>query len=636
MNRALLRTAALSTIALLAGATSASAEHISQLEWQTVVNNNDLIPPLKVRNFNSYNQPSVNVHGFVVMRARSRGGPPLGPATHGIYVRDMSSPDSEVIRILDRTTRVPQPNNLDTKFTETPSFPRIDKYMPVIATRGNHQPVHRYELADGSETRAGTTGIYTNPYGELMMGEANFGHAPGHGQFAVPEFSGTRFEVFPGSPSITNGDTIVFKGNYTVGGMGRTGVYFRTLQPGPTGGTSPAFMIANNTDTLIPGSLTVFGSTAPPNAAKDRVVFAGFDDEHNPTLGGIYGARLRPQSALKTLVSIGQQVPGIPDEATFTDFGEGISFDGRFVGFWGAWGEKTRTVRLYCPQEGNKDRIAYCNQALFCEATGEVMGDPRSVCDDTSDPWYGERCYTEREIPANQGMFVHDAKSGKTRLVASNDGRFDDFLFWNYSGKPPCSSHGHGSEGDSSASHSVKWRSSAFLAVSGQGGKYYIAFKARSGELVGGTYVDPLDGIYFSKGSRTGEVITVLDTQTDAQALDPEAPSGARIIELGLEREGFRGPWLAITAAMGVDGGEEEEGLAGVYITRTRKDLRVARKKRAPLAGPFRIARQKCVQRLATASPCDDAVTSKRSSIITLSHALTKSLTNFCSPPLCA
>jgi hypothetical protein len=86
------------------------------LEWTTVINNNDLIPPLEQRTFNSYNQPSVNTEGLVVMRARSRGGPPLGPATHGIYTRDMSIADSEIVRILDRSTLVPQPNNLGSKF----------------------------------------------------------------------------------------------------------------------------------------------------------------------------------------------------------------------------------------------------------------------------------------------------------------------------------------------------------------------------------------------------------------------------------------------------------------------------------------------------------------------------------------
>jgi hypothetical protein len=545
----------------------------SQFKWEKVVNSNDLIPPLLTRNFNSYNQPSVNKDGVVVIRARSRGGPPLGPATHGIYLRDMSYSESEVICILDRTTQVPGPNNLGTSFTETPSFPRIDMEWPVIATRGNHPPVHRYLLEDGSETRAGTTGIYANPFGDLIMGEANFGHAPGQGQFGIPEFSGRRFEVFPGAPSITGGDTIVFKGNYTIDDVGKTGVYFRKLLPGPTGGDAPAILIANNTDSLIPGTWVTFGSTSPPNAADGKAVFAGFDDEDNPNLGGIYLAPLEFQPPLTTLVGIGEQVPGAPDAATFNDLGEAVSFDGRHVGFWGAWGEETRTVRLYCQQEGNKDRIAYCNQTLICEGTGEIIGDPGSICDDESDPWYGKRCYAEREIPANQGIFIHDTRTSDTRLVATNADRFDDFLYWNYSGKPPCSGQGHGEEGDSSAAESVKWRSSAFLSVSGKSGaKYRIAFKARSGDLVEGIYIDPVDGIYLSKGPGRPDVVTVLDTTMDGQLLDPEAPAGTTLLELGLEREGFRGDWLAIAAAMGVEGGDEEEdGMAGVYITRVRK-----------------------------------------------------------------
>lgn len=572
MSTRILQAVVLLAALLLAATTAAEPEHGKQFKWETVVNNNDLMPPLLARNFNSYNQPSVNTHGLVVMRARSRGGPPLGPATHGIYQRDMSVPGSEVFRILDRTTQVPGPNNLGSTFTETPSFPRIDMDWPVVVTRGNHQPVHRYALDDGSETRAGTTGIYTNPFGELMMAEANFGHAPGQGQFGVPEFSEHRYEVFPGSPSVTGGDTIVFKGNYSIDGESKTGVYFRTVTPGPTGGSAPAILIANNTDTLIPGTLVTFGSTAPPNAAAGRAVFAGFDDEYAPTLGGIYLAPLEFQPPLTTLVSIGDRVPGIKNDAGYVDFGEAISFDGRYVGFWGAWGDEQRTVRLYCQQEGNKDRIAYCNQALFCEATGEFMGDPRSICDDTSDPRYGEQCYTEKQVPANQGIFVHDTRTGDTRLMATNAGRFDDFLFWNYSGKPPCSSEGHGEEGDVSASHSVKWRASAFLAVSGkQGSKFRIAFKARSGDLVDGVYLDPVDGIYLAKGPGRPEVVTIVDTTMDAQLLDPEAPPGTFIIELGLEREGFRGDWLVIAAAMGVEGADEEDGMAGIYLTRIRR-----------------------------------------------------------------
>ena len=52
------------------------------------------------------------------------------------------------------------------------------------------------------------------------------------------------------------------------------------------------------------------------------------------------------------------------------------------------------------------------------------------------------------------------------------------------------------------------------------------------------------------------------------QQLDPEAPADSTILEVGIEREGLRGHWLAISAKMGVDGGEEEDDMAGIYITK--------------------------------------------------------------------
>jgi len=540
-------------------------------EWLTVVNNNDAMPPLAARNFNSYNQPSVNTNGLVVIRARSRGGPPLGPPIHGIYQRDMSIAGSEIVRVLDKTTAVPQPNNLGSLFVETPSFPRIDMHSGTIATRGNHGPVHRYVLDDGSETRAGTTGIYSNPYGELITGAAKLGNAPGFGFFAVPEFNEVAFEVFPGAPAVANGNTIVFKGNYTVDGSARTGVYYRHLLPEAAGGTSPAVMIANNTDSLIPGTFTVFGSTAPPNAADRKAVFAGFDDEESPTLGGIYLAPLRFQPPLTALVSIGDRVPGGSSKDRFNAFGEGIAFDGRYVGFWGSWGKKVRTLRLYCPQEGNKDRIDYCNQALSCADSGQTIGDPGSVCDDEDDPNFGVRCYTEKTVPLKQGFFVHDTRTKYTQLVAQAGERFADFLFWNYSGKTPCAGSGHSEEGGEDDGESVRWRSSAFVAVSaGVGATYNVAFKARTADFDGIAYVDTIDGIYFSSGPGRTPITTVVDTTMPGQSLDPEAPPDSIVSEAGIEREGLRGRWLAINASMGIEGAEEEEGMAGIYIARLK------------------------------------------------------------------
>lgn len=566
---------ALSIIAGLA-AVAAQPPAPPLFTWSTVVNNTDLMPgtPAPGRAFNSYNQPSVNVNGVVVIRARSRGGLPLGEPTHGIYVRDMGVAGSPILRILDRTTEVPQPNNahyppdnpLLTTFVETPSFPRIDMGSDTVATRGNHQPVWVYALPDGSETRVGTTGIYTNPFGPLIAGAAKLGAVPGLEFFAVPGLEPpVLFDVFPGAPAVTGGSTIVFKGNYTLDDVGRTGVYYRVLAPqpivlpdgtelAPAGGDSPVVLIANNTDTLIPGTGTVFGSTSPPSAANGLMVFAGFDDEWNPTLGGLYRAPLAPRPPLTTLVGIGERVPGESVADVFNGLGEGAAFDGRYVGFWGAWGPETRTVRLYCPTEGNKDRIAYCNQKLVCADTGETLGDPDSVCDDVSDPNFGIRCYQDKQVPVHQGIFVHDTLDGSTRTVAKTGARFDELLFWSYSGKTPCVGAGHTEEGAEDDGEMVRWRSSSFVAVSG----LYTAFKAVSGEVV---------GIYL--GKQPGQdVVTVLDTGMDGQAVDPEAPPGSTVTELGIEREGLRGDWLAVSAKMGIEGGTEEEGMAGIYLTR--------------------------------------------------------------------
>ena len=79
-----------------------------------------------------------------------------------------------------------------------------------------------------------------------------------------------------------------------------------------------------------------------------------------------------------------------------------------------------------------------------------------------------------------------------------------------------------------------------------------------------------LIGIYLNRQPGQ-DIVTVLDTRTDGQALDPEAPVGSTVVEVGLEREGLRGNWLAVSAKMAVDGGTEEDGMAGVYLTEVLK-----------------------------------------------------------------
>ena len=580
--------------AVAATAATAAPPATPSFTWSTVVNNGDYMPTATCnpaapsvppcRRFNSYNQPSVNADQVVVIRARSRGGEAGGgQPIHGVYTRDMA-PLGPVVKILDRDTLVPQPNNRGTLFTEPPSFPRIDIGSNTVATRGNHQPVWQV-TADGEIVeQLGTTGIYTNPFGPLVTGASKLGSVAGFSFFQVPEAPGTPFDVFPGAPAVTGTNTIVFKGNYTTSGIGRTGVYYRDLTataiPSPDGGTlapaggiAPAILIANNVDTRIPGTNTIFGSTAPPSAANDQAVFAGFDNEDAPTMGGIYLVPLTgSRPPLTMLVSIGSQVPGQSRAARFNRLGEGVSFDGRFVAFWGAWGTATKTVRLYCPQEGNKDRIAFSNNVgQFDPVTGEFPGDPNSICDDASDPNVGISCYQEKQVPVHQGIFVYDTRTRQTHVVAVTGDGYDDFVYWNYSGMVPGTAGG--SEGDDG--EPARWRSASFVAVSGMAdgsladATFDAAFKARTGSIdpVTNVYVDPVDGIYLRKGPGQSPVATVVQTGMDGALIDPEAVddlgNGLPVTEMGLERDGFRGNSLVVNVAMG----SEETGWAGVYLT---------------------------------------------------------------------
>ena len=366
---------------------------------------------------------------------------------------------------------------------------------------------------------------------------------------------------------MTNTSTIVFKGNYTVNLVGKTGVYYRELVNqdipnanvsngstlGPAGGSNPVVLIANNTDTLIPGTASVFGSTAPPSAANRKAVFAGFDNEDNPTLGGIYLAPLTGTAPpLTTLVSIGSQVPGENSKARFNKLGEGVSFDGRFVAFWGAWGTATKTLVLRCPTEGNADRIVFCKAQY---PNGFTV-----------------------QVPMQQGIFVHDTKTGRTVAVAKTPTDFNDFVYWNFSGRVP----GTG-EGDDDG-ELARWRSTAFVAISGlvdgslTDSTFHAAFKARSGQVVNGAYIAPMDGVYLRKGPGQSQIVNVVRTGMDGTLIDPEAvyidedepnvdPVSLPVTEMGIERDGFRGNSLVVNVSMGT----EEAGWAGVYLTSVPK-----------------------------------------------------------------
>jgi hypothetical protein len=531
------------------------------LQWQVVVNNGMQVPG-DTRNFNSYNQPSVNANRLVVFRARSKGGP-IGEPAHGVFTRDMTDPTSSLVTIFDRNTTVPQPNNLGTEFTEPPSFPRIDIRSDTIASRGNHQPVWEYTPANGGDkTSAGTTGIYTNPLGVLITGASNLGAVPDFSFWEVPGSDGIKFDVFPGAPSVTDGATIVFKGNYTVGTVEKTGVYYRVLENesipllggdtslAPAGGTKPVVLIAD-TNMKIPGTSTKFGSVSPPSAAGKQAVFSGFDNEDDPTLGGIYLASLQPNPSLTTLVSIGSQVPGERKGTVFNKLSESVSFDGRYVAFWGAWGNRTTKLTLQCPTEGNKVRIAYCNQQY---PTGY-----------------------KTTISLNQGIFVYDIQARETWAVATTPANFNDFVYWKFTGIVP----GMGEmDGEDDMGEPAKWRSEEFVAVSGVAvgnltkAQFLIAFKARTGhvELKTGAYENPVDGIYVCLGPDLSPTLTVVETGKQGTEIDPDAAinaPGSPITDIGLDRDGFRDRWLVIN----VRWGSEESGWAGIYLTEVSNTL---------------------------------------------------------------
>jgi hypothetical protein len=226
--------------------------------WETVVNNT-MTMPNSGQNYNSYNQPSVNSNGSVVFKGQGTGK--SGP-TFGIYVRDSFGNGSgngngsmqPISVVADNSMTVPDPNNTSyngqlATFTQFVAFPRIDMNSDTVAFRGQSQPVWTYTLTDGTESRVGTSGVFSNPGGRTITGLGLFGNVPPTptldlSYLQVPGApAGTRFDQFPGSPAVTDNSTLVFKGNYTVGMTSKTGVFFRNMLN--ANGTSPVQLIAS-------------------------------------------------------------------------------------------------------------------------------------------------------------------------------------------------------------------------------------------------------------------------------------------------------------------------------------------------------------------------------------------------------
>lgn len=522
--------------------------------WVTVVNNT-FTPPGPAgagKNFFSFNQPSINSEGKVVFRGRAKapGGAPAGEPHRGVWSVDLcSSPTLQTI--LDTETVVPVPNNLGAIFNETPSIPRIDISSSLIASRGNSQPVWTYtDPITQLETRAGTTGIFTWFNGPLTTGVNTLGNLLDFSYFQVPlpAPAGTKFDVFPGSPTMSSGKYIAFKGNFTVTEnnlpVGKTGVFFRDI----SGLMNPVIAIAD-TSTMIPGQVVPFGSTAPPSAAAGKIVFTGLDNEETPTMGGIYVAPLADRPALTAVTRIGDPVPdrsGIPlvDGSTFTKFGEGLAYDGRFLTFWGAWGAEARDIVLTCPNDGNRDRRAYC---LATSGPGGTQ---------------------MKQVPVNQGIFLHDTVSRNTLMVArSGVGEgFQDFLYWVYSGRPDVLPPGEGGPDDSDG-EPPRWRSSAFAAVDGARG---VLFKGSRSPIPNVTVPD--SGIYgagYINGALT-QVVPAIEVGDLIAKLDASAPADSTVLSVGIEREALRNGWTTLTVSTINPAGESWAGIYATYLPAIR------------------------------------------------------------------
>ncbi|KAL7541279.1 hypothetical protein ACHAXR_010784 [Thalassiosira sp. AJA248-18] len=588
--------------------------HLACGSWETVVNNNDEIQDSAGEYdgtmFASYNAASVNRDGVVVFRARSTGG---GSPSTGVFVRDVLNA-GKIVRQAGCGTAVAQPNNLNTAYIEFPSFPRMSINKDYIATRGLHSPVWKYgEGAD--ETRLGNTGLYfnLNPNSKkdiradgtsatFHTGVAKLGSVDDFTIFKVPGLpegdSPIVFDVFPGSPAIDDDGNIAFKGNYPqvlVGGevLGQTGVYHRRVEDKEAGGDADIYVVANS-ETLIPGSPegcqtdtfegTTFGSTSPPSIAKNKMVFRGLDNEDDPSCGGIYEAGMDSGNfpSLTTLVDLETSVPGENPTAKFTRFGEALSYDGDAVAFWAGWGEDMETVSLCCPVHGNKDRKEFC-----------LNNDTNTVCDDNAPEGCLSKCYQNKGVPVNQGIFVYNGGSITAVAKGSTTGG-QDFISWNYSGKPPTAGSGSTTTGgghhsylrrrlstdddddETDAAEEPRWRSSASLALSEPNN---IVYKMIS---------DDVAGIYHWNGGTVNSGKAIVETGYYCATLDDKIPTAPALVmaELAIERDSFRkstdgSSILVLAASCGLAEGsgrlrllekdhdiEDIEDWGGIYLTK--------------------------------------------------------------------
>ena len=584
--------------------------------WTPVVNRNDLLPDSS-QPFDRFSAPSVNRGGAVVFRGTAGDVPyPLS----GVYLRRMGSTGQPLEPMFVRGGDVASPNNVESPafsgqfagYRDFPWFPRLDADAVMATARGTSGAVWRFFLPNGEELLEGTSGVFATANGDRYTAASMLGDvrdpdtlAPYFPEFAVPnEGDGTAFEGFPGIPSMGGSRWVALKGAWrawTHPGLNHEdyteGLYVRDLQSP----FEPLLEIVT-TETDIPMPLVVksqprFEVIGSPSSYDGQVAFLGVDDDHDPHHGGIYlytipqgkgsfGASPLGAPSLTAIVEIGDRVPGFDvatgvSGPTFEQLGEAISFNDRWIAFWGSWGHKTETIHVDCPEEWEVDDPEL---AKYCQHAHAVSG-------------------FHAEIPRNQGIFVYDTQTDTIVPVAmthenqGSDAEIENFVFWTFEGTVPQDWDSHGGHGGGGGGNSftdensfgmggggggggggghgeddgvpvdeteiARWRPNIYLAIEnalGYGGtdqEFRVAFMGQAH--------DGHDAIFMASGPSGGTPTRIISTHDLGSVLDADCPQGARITQLRMEREALREGWFVISATMWNH--DTHQSWAGVYAS---------------------------------------------------------------------
>ena len=375
---------------------------------------------------------------------------PRERARAGVYARAATTAASPLQTVAAVGGAVPAPNNLDGDFTEFPSIPRIDDTGNMIATRGQSVPVWSYTPDGGVETKVGTSGIYATVNGTLTTGASLLGAVPGFEQFSVPGITPAgRFDQFPGAPAV-DGTTIVFKGNYTDGDAGETGVFFRDAAVAASADAAHRQLRHPDPQPARRGRPTRHGRVRLHGATERR-------GRH----GGLH------RSGHRGGTDPGWRLPGTHRR------GPGARATGRASAIrCRAWHRPTcspRSVRASRSTAGSSPSGVH--GARPSRSRSSAPRTATRTCSPTATTTYPDGYVAD--APVHQGIFIHDTVTDTTSAVATSDSldaeaQFDTFQYWTFSGKPPTDGTG-GDEGGDESQELPRWRSSAFAAVSGSG-----------------------------------------------------------------------------------------------------------------------------------------------------------------------